>query len=220
MATLALEYDSAGDVELIWERGALAEKIIPPMFDFGPLSVMTDSVRLRVSSTKLISSSRYFQTMLESSAFREGTDLKEHGSTTIRLSGPEDDPTALMIIIGLLHDGNVSPSKTIDLPLLDKIATLVDKYEWHSVVNPHVTNWFAELKLREGLPETFNDKLLKWLWILWVFGLKTHFKTLSKVAQQDASSPIDLEDENVHLPNSVLSKYSKTTWLPRLLLTM
>lgn len=201
MASFVLEYDPAGDVQLILE-GKFGDR-----FDIGPLGVSMGKVQLRTSSEKLISSSRYFKAMFERSRFSEAMELEEHGSIEIPLSEPEDDPTAMMIVLGILHNDQFFLLRDMDLWLLDRLATLVDKYEWHALVTPRARMSFDSLVQSKGLPHRFDQDLLKWLWISWVFGIKDHFKTLSRVAQQDACQPINLEDRNIRLPTSVLSKY-------------
>ena len=67
--------------------------------------------------------------MLEGDVFPEGRELKGNGLVQIELLSPEDDPTALMIILGLLHGNDVELPTDLDLPGLEKVAVLVDKYQ-------------------------------------------------------------------------------------------
>ncbi|KAE8454334.1 hypothetical protein EG329_005259 [Mollisiaceae sp. DMI_Dod_QoI] len=142
--------------------------------------------------------------MLEGSRFREGKELKEHGSVKIELSDPEDDPTAMMIILGILYGDDVQVPIELDLPTLCKVAVLADKYQWHALVTPHVISWFDIFANSHGLPTVFNTNLLMCLWIAWLFRMKDHFKSLSRVAQEDACTSIDLTDESIRLPASIL----------------
>jgi hypothetical protein len=219
MATISIDYDSNGDVELILEekdntplnqaaqqasQSSKQEK--PAKYNVGPLSVKVKEVRLRVSSLKLISSSRYFQAMLKGPGFREGEELKEHGLVEIKLLNPEDEPTAMMIVLGILYGNDVQVPIKLDLPTLDKVAVLVDKYQWHALVTPHAISWFDSLLDSQGLPDAFDETLWMWLFIAWLFGMKDHFKALSRVAQQDACNSIDLTDESIRLSTRALSK--------------
>ncbi len=218
MATISIDYNSDGDVELILEdntrfsqaghqASSSSEQEKGANFNVGSLGLKMKGVRLRVSSLKLISSSRYFQAMLEGSRFREGKELKEHGFVEIELLDPEDDPTAMMIILGILYEDYVQVPTELDLPTLCKVAVLVDKYQWHALVTPHVTSWFDIFVNSHGLPIILNTNLLMCLWIAWLFGMKDRFKSLSGVAQEDACTSIDLADESIRLPASILSKY-------------
>jgi hypothetical protein len=170
MATISIDYDSKGDIELILEKkdqcsveatqpdAQSSEPEEPTKFDIGPVAIGVREFRLRVSSLKLISSSRYFQTMLEGSRFPEGRELQEHGFVSVELLDLEDDPTAMMIILGILYGANIRTE--VDLPTLEKVAVLVDKYQWHTVVTPHATSWFGKLVGSQGLPDVFDNTLL------------------------------------------------------------
>ncbi|KAH8798364.1 hypothetical protein F5884DRAFT_813964 [Xylogone sp. PMI_703] len=173
-------------------------------YSVGPLSIITKEIRLRVSSLKLISSSRYFQGMFEGPAFCERKELIEHGFVEIELLDPDDDPTAMMIILGILYETSTQVPPRLDLQMLYKVTVLVDKYQWHTLVTPHAILWFDGLVDSQGLPDKFDQTLLMWLWIAWIFERKYHFKVLSRVAQQDACSSIDLKDESIRLSTGTL----------------
>lgn len=219
MATISIDYDSKGDVELILEMkdntplneakqpaSLQGEKDNPTNYNVGPIGVKVKVVRLRVSSLKLISSSRYFQAMLEGSGFSESEELKEHGFVQVELLDPEDDPTATMIILGILYGEDVQVPTELDLATLANVAVLVDKYQWHELVTPHAISWFDSLLNSQGLPDAFDESLLMWLFIAWLFGMKDHFKAVSRIAQQNACKSIDLTDEKIRLPSRALSR--------------
>jgi hypothetical protein len=145
--------------------------------------------------------------MLEGPGFREGRELKEHGFVKIELLDPEDDPRATMVVLGILYGNNVQLPVDLDLPTLHKVAVLVDKYQWHELVTPHAISWFDQLSESQGIPITFHETLLMCLWIAWLFRMKDRFKTLSRVAQQDAYDLIDLTDESIGLPTRVIGKW-------------
>jgi hypothetical protein len=200
MATISIDYDPNGDVELVLQHSDEDES---RTYNMGLIGVKVKEVRLRVSSLRLVASSRHFKAMLD---FQEGKELKQHGSVEIELCDPEDDPTAMAIILSILHEKEVYLPIDMDLPLLFKVTVLVDKYHWHDMVTPYATLWFDSLVDSLGLPEDFDDNLLTWLWMSWVFGLKEYFKTLSRVAMQDACSSIDTTNENIRLLTRALSK--------------
>ncbi len=80
---------------------------MPAKYTVGPLGFKVRAFSLQVSSLKLISSSCYFQAMLDGPSFREGEELKRHGFVEVKLSDPEDDPTAMMIVLGILYGDGV-----------------------------------------------------------------------------------------------------------------
>jgi len=219
MASIFIDYDSNGDVELILEEDnntcldqavqtpSSSENEKPAKYNVGPLSIKIKEVHLRASSLKLISSSSYFQAMFEGSEFREGKELKEHGFVKIELLDSEDEPTAMMIVLGILHGNDVHQVPIeLDLPMLYKVAVLVDKYQWHALVTPHAISWLDKLLNSRDLPDASGKTLLMQLWIAWLFGMKDHFKALSRIAQQDSCHSIDLTDESIRLPTRAQSK--------------
>lgn len=219
MATISVDYDSNGDIDLILRekdntcpgQGAqqappASEQEKPPTYNVGPICVKVKEFRLRVSSLKLISSSSYFQAMLEGSGFCEGKELKDHGFVKIELLDPEDEPTAMMIILGILYESDVQVPIELDLSTLNKVAVVADKYQWQALVTPHATSWVGKLLPTRDLLHSLDETLLTLLWIVWIFGMKNHFKILSKIAQQNILNSIDLTDESIRLPATVLSK--------------
>jgi hypothetical protein len=204
MATISIDYDSTGDVELILQE---QDDENSAKYNLGPLGVKVKEVHLRVSSLKLISSSHYFQAMLEDSEFQEGKELKQNGFLEIELLDPEDDPTAMMIILGILYGKEIRMPNEVGLEMLNRVTVLVDKYHWHALVTSHAISWYDGLLDSLGLPDAFDETLLTWLWIAWVFGIRRRFKALSQVAMQDARKSIDLTDEAIRLPIRALSKW-------------
>ncbi|KAH8809258.1 hypothetical protein F5884DRAFT_901370 [Xylogone sp. PMI_703] len=194
MATIFIDFDSNGDVELIFKKkdntcfsqealqaSTSSEQEESAMYNVGPLSIKVKEPWVpRTQRT-------------ERANFVE-----------IELLGPEDEPTAMMIILGILCGTSAQVPIQLDLPTLNKVAVLVDKYQWHALVTPHAISWFDHLVDSQGLPDAFDENLLMWLWIAWLFEKKDHFKALSRVAQQDACNSIDLADENIRLSTRVL----------------
>jgi len=94
------------------------------------------------------------------------------------------------------------------MPTLCKVAVLVDKYQWHALMTPHAILWFESLLDIRSLPATIDETSLQRLWIAWLFGMKAHFKALSRHVQQYSCRSIDLTDDSIRLPNKVLSKWT------------
>lgn len=217
MATISIDYDSSqGDVELILEdredshldqaedeASTPCEQTKAALYNVG---VKVKEIHLRVSSLRLASSSEYFRAMLEGSRFPEGKQLKENGFVQIRLSDPEDKPEAIMIILGVLYEKDVQLPTKIDFQTLQKVAVLVDKYQWHVPITPHMISWFDGLKNSSEFPIAFDEDLLTWLWIAWLFGMKDHFKSISGFVQQYAGKSIDPTGEDIRLPTRIVCK--------------
>lgn len=213
MATISIDYDSSGDVELILQNhidfgAGEAEKQDVPTYHVAMLKLEVKGVRLRVSSSKLITSSRYFQAMLGGDVFNEGRELKEHGFVKIEMLNPEDDPDAMMIILGILYNNKgVQITDTLESSMLYKIAVLVDKYEWYKPVINHAVSWYQKIVQAKTLPNTVGDDLFMWLWMAWLFGVKDSFKELSAVAAKGAYNVINAQDENIRLPTAIIGTY-------------
>jgi hypothetical protein len=217
MATISIDYESSqGDVELILEdkedslldqaedeASKSGEQINAALYNVG---VKFKELYLRVSSLRLASSSEYFRAMLEGSRFPEGKRLKETGFVQIRLSDPEDEPEAIMIILGVLYENDVQLPTKIDFQTLQKVAVLVDKYQWHKAMTPHMISWFDSLRSSPVFPRSYSKDVLTLLWIAWLFGMKDQFKTVSGFAQQHACKPIDPTEEDIRLPKGVVGK--------------
>jgi hypothetical protein len=102
MATIKIDFDSKGDVELIFQEQEQdhdesqedvvqqmpSSQIKPTNFGLGSIEVNVKEIHLRISSLKLISSSRYFQAMLQGFGFPEGEELREKGHCAIVLTVP------------------------------------------------------------------------------------------------------------------------------------
>lgn len=217
MATISIDYDSSqADVELILEdredsrldqaedeASKLSEQTKAALYNVG---VKVKEIHLRVSSLRLASSSEYFRAMLEGSRFPEGKQLKENGFVQIRLSDPEDKPEAFMIVLSALYEKDIQLPTKIEFQTLQNVAVLIDKYQWHAPITPHVISWFDDLQSTPAFSNSFDEDLLMWLWIAWLFGIRDHFKSLSRIAQQHACKPIQLIEENNRLPARIVGK--------------
>ncbi|KAH8805128.1 hypothetical protein F5884DRAFT_885137 [Xylogone sp. PMI_703] len=216
MSTVSIDFDSDGDVELVLEKEdtAFLKAAQPPsesrhdgqpaLCSVGPLSVKFTEFRLRVSSLKLISSSCYFRGMFEGPSFRESKELKENGFVEIDLVDTDDEPAAVMIILGILYGSEVQVPAKLDFQTLYSVSILVDKYGWHALVTPHAISWLDNLLGSGDYSHVSHHDLLTWLWIAWLFGAKQYFILFSRVTQLFIYNSIDVMDENIRLPTRIL----------------
>lgn len=177
--------------------------------------MLSTQVHLRVSSIKLIMSSPYFKAMLTGDRYPEGRNLAENGSVRIDLSDTEDDPEAMMVILGLLYNtsNHVDAPAQIELSTLINITMLVDKYQWHELVTPHATHWFETIKPQiiskfSSLPSNMQIKVF-----VGDLGLRTRRSLQnSYMTMEHSLHTIDTSDPEVLLPTRVMSKsYSSNT---------
>ncbi|KAN0092035.1 hypothetical protein V8E51_017882 [Hyaloscypha variabilis] len=212
--TFTCKYDSNGDVELVVQEkmeNAVGQfqspDVLAKMVRFS-LSGVCLRARLWVSSQQLISSSEYFQRMLEDTAFPEGKKLKGNGVVQIQLSELEDKMITFLLSLIFCIRG-----KAIYLLMSTLRCCTIPQWLWTNTSGKHwslprARTWFHALVRDTGLPVHFSPSLMKWLWVTWLFGLEDHFRQLSKVAQQDARNSIVPTGEAIRLPYGVLHKYS------------
>jgi hypothetical protein len=221
MATLSIDYDPSGDVKLVLvekespqtsssDQNSSIEtrpESLPSVYGLGLVHMKVRQVHLRVSSSKLIASSCYFDAMLNGARFKEGKELEEKGFVTIELLHPEDDPTAMMVILAILYcaDPNITSivPANMELKNLEKLTILVDKYQWQDIVQPYAVVWFNRIWDTKKMPEAFEEILLC-LWITWVFEIENGFKSFSRSAIQNGKSTISDDDETIRIPTTVI----------------
>ncbi|KAF2669723.1 hypothetical protein BT63DRAFT_267691 [Microthyrium microscopicum] len=205
----------AKDVEVVNADldGATAAPALPPVVPpaipksfkkhkMGLLELEVKESRFLVSSARLIASSQYWSSMLSGPSFREGLELKEKGSVKIDL---DDDPTAMMIILGIMHDNSAHVPDKVDWKTLYLIAVITDKYRWHKLVAPHAHAWLEAF----GAPKIYNDSTLTLLWMAWVFGDSEQFQALSGFIVLWITEPIDESLQTNRVPDKILRAINK-----------
>ena len=96
-----------------------------------------------VSATVLKLASQYFDRLFYGH-IAEAQALANAKTMTINLDG--DDPSAMEVILRVLHHQKQDSSVNLDLELLAKIALHADKYEVSAVLEPWITQWLDTLK--------------------------------------------------------------------------
>jgi hypothetical protein len=133
----------------------------------------------------------------------EAQTLIANGSVHIPLPG--DNPEAFLIVMATIYQRHDKVPATLDSMTLAHIATIVDKYEFHQAVRKQVLKWIDELE--SDIPSTFNDNMILWLWISWVFRLRSLFRKLTAISQREARGPISTPViDDVCLPQRLISK--------------
>ena len=197
------EIDSDGDIILVLEPASdtFHEPYHPAADGAGiessrALSIRTkesqgtrtpNTVRFRVSSKHLTSSSRYFKRMLEG-PWRESVALKAKGRAEIMLEEQESD--MFLILLNIIHGHTNKVPLSLDFESLCQMATLVDFYDCLNVIYFIAHSWIPKLRLPVGHS---NDMIL-WIWISWVFKHKDTFKAMTAIIQHYSKGPIDTFD--------------------------
>ncbi len=140
-----------------------------------------------VSSRHMILASPVFKTMLGPN-FMEGLKLRARAELELPL--PDDDPDAFRILLDIVHGHNRKVPREVDLPLLTRIAILVDKYQMLERVEIFSDMWIDQLLRNKCLPKTLTPDLWSWLTISWIFKKAAPFKETTYVFEM-------LGDENM-----------------------
>ncbi|KAG9229345.1 hypothetical protein BJ875DRAFT_433737 [Amylocarpus encephaloides] len=166
-----------------------------------PTPIRTKEVRMLVSSKHLIHVSVVFKAMLRNQNFKEGVELAR-GKAEVPL--PDDDPTALRILLYLIHHNYRKVPREVDLKTMTNIAILADKYQMTEVLYTHSEIWLKELK--KTVPTSLTDDLLPWLAISCVFSLPPEFKHLTRIATMESSGFLEEQlDQELPIPNTVFA---------------
>ncbi|KAF7908519.1 uncharacterized protein EAF01_004274 [Botrytis porri] len=163
-------------------------------------SASREDVHMLVSSKHMCLASPVFKAMLQHNNFKEGRELASAGKIEIAL--PDDDPDAFAILMCIIHGRTRNVPREIDLDLLSRISTLVDKYQLHEVVEIMSDRWISLLEAE--LPEEFTDDFLPWLSISWVFEKPSIFKEVTRIAERQSNGKIGEDRDDIPIPNRVL----------------
>ncbi|CAD6444518.1 9e92c67b-038d-4675-a036-19ccf4c8f26d [Sclerotinia trifoliorum] len=163
-------------------------------------TAVREDVHMLVSSKHMSLASPVFKAMLQANHFKEGRELASAGKVEISL--PDDDPDAFAILMCIIHGRTRSVPREIDLDLLSRISTLVDKYQLHEVVEIMSDRWISQLE--SELPEELTDDLLPWLSIAWVFEKSSIFKEITRIAERQSKGRIGEDRDDIPIPNRVL----------------
>ncbi|KAM5439740.1 hypothetical protein MferCBS31731_004150 [Microsporum ferrugineum] len=129
-----------------------------------------------VSSRHLILASAVFRAMLQH-GFGESRVLRAAGS--VKISLPDDDPDAFLIILNIIHGHLRQVPLEVDLQTFTQLAILVDKYELHERIEVFAGFWFDNLK--PAIPECYTDEVPFWTCICWVFNKPEEFKRVTRL---------------------------------------
>jgi hypothetical protein len=157
-------------------------------------------VHMLVSSKHMMLASPVFKAMLQHSRFKEGQKLSATGKVEIPL--PDDDPSAFMIILDIIHGRNRQVPREIDLDLLSSISKLVDKYQMVEVVESFSNGWIdAVIDLLPARYATVEDAedVHRWLGISWVFAREDEFRRMTELMERGCGEEL-VEDVEEALP--------------------
>ncbi|KAG9229346.1 hypothetical protein BJ875DRAFT_387537 [Amylocarpus encephaloides] len=152
-----------------------------------------------VSSRHIMLASEHFQTLL-SGDFEEGLALRKTGHVTIPLS---DDPDTLIILLNIVHGATRKVPRQVSLELLRKLAVMVNDYGMLGSVEFFADTWIDHSK-REGLPGSYTEDVLSWLFVFFVFERAEEFKDMTKLTQRECDENFDQNAREILLPVAIV----------------
>lgn len=158
-------------------------------------------VKCVISSGHMMLASAYFQRRL-SGDFHDAVTLKKTGRATITL---DDDPDTLIVLLNIIHGRTRQVPRKVTLDLLSRLAVLINYYGMLESVELFSDTWIDNLK-REGMPETYNEKVFPWLFIFWVFEKGDDFKDMARLVQRECDDKLDSLVGTVPLPHTMISE--------------
>jgi BTB/POZ domain len=159
-------------------------------------------IHMLVSAKHLMLASPVFKAMLQHSTFKEGDTLRTSGQVKVPL--PDDDPTALKILLDIVHGRVRQVPRQVNLKVMTDLSVLVDKYQMLEIVELYAEIWMSTLK--SSVPIFFTADLLPWLSISWVFGLADQFKQVSRIAMRGSTELFGAREEYLPIPQHVFGK--------------
>lgn len=155
-------------------------------------------VHILVSSKHLRLASRVFYALLQPN-FKEGQVLQATGKLELPL--PDDDPAVLEILLNIIHGRTKDIPRRMDIHTMASLATLADKYQMAEAIELLVELLWKPL-LQESRPKTYNDDLVPWLTVAWIFKWPDEFKHFTRLAVREGSGT--LNNATLPVPERVL----------------
>jgi hypothetical protein len=155
-----------------------------------------------VSSGHMMLASAYFQKRL-SGEYYDAITLKNTGRVTISL---DHDPDTFTILLNIIHGRTRQVPRQVNLELLSKLAVLVNYYGMLESVELFSDTWIENLK-REGMPKEYNEQVLPWLFIFWVFEKGRDFRDMARLVQRECDETLDELVGIIPLPHTMISKF-------------
>lgn len=152
----------------------------------GKPSPTQSGLRLKVSSKHLALASRVFKSKL--SFGTSDTVRQSDGRVHLQL-GKGFGPQAVIIVMNAVHSRGSKVPRTVDIETLAQIALFVDRFQLLDAVEVYAERWIS--KLENGIPNIYNQDLVRWIYISHVFRHAEIFKAATKTAAAQSSGPID-----------------------------
>ena len=158
-----------------------------------------DEIRIRVSSKHLMLASSVFKRLLKLGS----TEGVKYGRAQLRL--PDDNPTALLILMNLIHGQLRKIPEKVDMDTLIEISLLVGKYELVESTGWFADRWLSELETERVEKDTTT--MLSWIWVSFVFEKSSYFRSSTTIAIQNLDKEVKPDDTRLPIPEVIFSRY-------------
>lgn len=179
-----LSFDPAGDVLLVLTKNNTSRP--------------KQKIEATVSSRHLTLASDVFRAMFNGN-FRERISP---GGGIKRVSLPDDDADAMVILLNIIHGLSRKVPKTIGLRTFVAIAILVDKYQLLETIDVYADRWFPTLWASAEYQTPVG--LAKWIFLSWLFKKSFQFEMLTCWAIYKVDK-VDW-DHGLPIPETICSK--------------
>jgi len=171
--------------------------------------VATHEVHCVVSSMHLMLASEYFRTMLGGDS-KEAVKLKTKGRITIRL---KIDLDTMVILLNIIHGASRKVPRQVTLASLTQIAILAKGLGMLEAVEFFSDTWIDNLT-REGFPKVYNDRVLPFLFVFWVFNRPVEFADMTRLAERESTDKLQDDVKNLPISKEIIGKllWIVSTW--------
>ena len=163
--------------------------------------VAMHEVHCVVSSMHLMLASEYFRTMLGGDS-KEAAMLKAKGRITIRL---KIDLDTMVILLNIIHGASRKVPRQVTLEALTQLAILAKGLGMLEAVEFFSDTWIDNLT-REGFPKAYNDKVLPFLFVFWVFNRQVEFTDMTRLAERESTDKLQDDVKDLPISREIIGK--------------
>jgi hypothetical protein len=156
-------------------------------------------LRIKASSKHLSLASTPFRKRL-AQTHGHSPFVQFDGRVHVRIGG--FDPTAVKIVLNILHGKASRVPKELDLETLAKVASFVDAFKCREVVEVYADRWIT--RLTKTLPARYDSQCGLWIFVSSVFRQPEIFRATTRLAILQSPGVVGVT--GVRLPLNVTSK--------------
>ncbi|KAF4956614.1 hypothetical protein FGADI_3766 [Fusarium gaditjirri] len=164
-------------------------------------------VRIRVSSRHLTLASRTFRSMLKGFWSEASSTSSTFGKPLRLIRASRWDAVAFAIVLDIIHGRHRGVPRYVDLPLMTRIATIVDYYHCHEVVQIFADFWYEDISA--NVAEEYSSRTLMRLFASWVFRNERVWNAASGITLRHMDDVSQIDTKELHL-GGVLAKINET----------